>query len=50
MPITSSIAGAVQYNQEYIPKSQYTNITGRAIESQRQAEVQERLADRINTN
>lgn len=50
MPITSSIAGASQYNQEYIPKSQYTNITGRAIESQRQAEVQERLADRINTN
>lgn len=50
MPITSSIAGAAQYNQEYIPKSAYTNITGRAIESERQAQVRERLSDTGNTN
>ena len=43
-------AGTSFYNQEYVPKSAYTNITGRAIESERQAMVRDRLADDANRN
>lgn len=40
----------MKYNQEYIPKSSYTNITGRAMESERQAQVRERLSNSDNLN
>lgn len=50
IPVTSKAAGTSFYNQEYVPKSAYTNITGRAIESERQAMVRDRLADDANRN
>lgn len=50
LPVTSTVSGSSFYNQEYIPRSSYTNITGRAIENERQLEVQERLSNPENRN
>lgn len=50
LPISNKMAGTMKYNQEYIPKSSYTNITSRAMESERQAEMRERLSNSDNLN
>lgn len=39
LPITSSIAGTMGYNQEYNSRDVYTNITGRAIEHNRSRQI-----------
>lgn len=50
IPVTSSMAGTLAYNQGYIPKSAYSNITGRTIEHEREMQVRERLTNPNNTN
>lgn len=44
MPISSPMAGSMSYNQEYIPRSAYTNITGREIEHERQMSIKDQFA------
>lgn len=44
MPISSPMAGSMGYNQEYIPRSSYTNITGREIEHERQMSIKDQFA------
>ena len=41
MPVTSIISGSTIYNQEYIPRDAYTNITGRAIEHDRRLQIRD---------
>ena len=41
IPVTSSMSGTMVYNQEWIPKSSYTNITGRTIEHEKQMQVRD---------
>lgn len=43
IPITSSMAGSMAYNQEYIPRSSYTNVTGRTIEHERQMSIKDQI-------
>lgn len=43
IPVTSSMAGSMAYNQEYIPKSSYTNITGRTIEHERKMAIKDQI-------
>lgn len=44
IPITSSISGSTGYNQGYIPKSAYHNITGQAIVNERAEQLRGEVA------
>ena len=51
IPISNPMAGSMAYNQEYIPRSSYTNITGREIEHERQMSIKDQInSGAISTN
>lgn len=50
IPISDSVMGASLYNPEYGFKTEYTNITGKAIANQQRNYAIEKLNDPTNTN
>lgn len=50
IPISSSLIGSTMTNRGFTPKSDYTNLTGREAEHERQMQLRDKLQDSSNTN
>ena len=51
LPISNDLAGTLGYNQGYVEKDLYTNISGRYEEHEREMDIQDRInSGRLQTN
>ena len=51
LPISNDLAGTLGYNQGYVDKEAYTNVSSRYAEHERELDIQDKInSGRLQTN